>query len=291
MPAFVSSPFDVVVKQIPTTYYDLDLSTDQTDYADADYLEWDKEYVYVLADKYNSSTAANNYYPGTDGQSYTSTRFYKNSSLTISYCDGYVLDIIDFSATTENYAKALADSEWTNASASVSGTKVRVLVEDGTADIDCLIGANCGFTKIRFYYNKTWARNFLDTFTCTGVVAGHENGAISVANPTTVWATLGESISDELKETLKTLPANENGNVNEQAMARYDLVIRKYGKATYTDFIGRFSDGGVNASAKLFGIVNDDNNSPITMIIVLISVLSVASVGGYFFLRKRKENN
>ena len=75
-------------------------------------------------------------------------------------------------------------------------------------------------------------------------------------------------------------------------MARYDLIIRKYGTSAHDDFIGRFGEGKINgplnsANAILGNIVGNANT---IVIIVIISMISVTCIGGYFFLRKRKED-
>lgn len=285
----------VTVKFVPSLYFDLDLSTDKTTSASDSNLSWVRTYGNISMDKASASTNTNNYYPGTSGESYTSTRFYKNSVLTITNTDR--ISVIDFTATTISYANKLASSTWTNAVASATETSVRVLVTDSSANISCTIGDTCGFTNIRFYCEKSWSEDFIDTFTCTGAVEGHLNGDISVANPTVVWASLNTSFSElksDIRNTLKTISANESGDANAQAMARYDLVIRKYninqGNESYNDFIGRFSAGGANAARVDATVFGGNTFNSTTLIIVLVSILSLASVGGYFLIRRRKEN-
>ena len=73
-----------------------------------------------------------------------------------------------------------------------------------------------------------------------------------------------------------------------EAAARYDYIVGMHGTATFGDFLGRSpaAIGGVNVTS-IFGI---DNNSNTTVsIIVVISIIGVASLSGYFFMRKRKE--
>ena len=234
-----------------------------------------------------SGTTNNKKYYSSDD----SWRFYStgDGKITVTANGYYYIKTITFTASDLYFTSVPAGGNWSYSDSvftSLKKKKKTVTLSNGS-----------GTSKINEIEVKVafdWCTYFIDTFTCTGAVAGHENGDISVANPTTVWSDLAAKFvkSDEsLISSLKVLPANINGNIEEKAMARYDLVIRKYGKATYTDFIGRFSDGGVNASAMLFGSIDSSNVSSIYMIIVLISVLSVASIGGYFFLRKRKENN
>lgn len=132
-----------------------DLSTDQTATATTTEMTWTSNYVTMAVAKGSASTNTNNYYPGTSGQNYTSTRFYKNSILTITPVAGYDLSSIEFTATTEGYATTLKNSTWTNATASVSGTIVTVTPTNGTTAISATIGGTCGFTSVKVYYTES----------------------------------------------------------------------------------------------------------------------------------------
>lgn len=92
--------------------------------ATASNLTYSDGVVSISADKASSKTNANNYYPGTSGQSYTHTRFYQNSVVTISAGDNYLKEFTF--TTTSGYADELANSTWTDATASYSGSKVTV---------------------------------------------------------------------------------------------------------------------------------------------------------------------
>ena len=102
-----------------------DLSIDETATASDDALTWTATYVSMAVEKSSATTNANNYYPGKEGQSYTSTRMYKNSVLTITPAGKQITSIV-FTATTNGYATALQSSTWTNASASVNNAVVTV---------------------------------------------------------------------------------------------------------------------------------------------------------------------
>lgn len=147
-----------------------------------------------------------------------------------------------------------------------------------------------GFSLV---YDKTWTQNFLDTFTCSGVTVGNPNGAITVENPEDVWADMAEAFSSlpsSLRASLKTLAAG-NETINARAMERYDLVIRKYGKATYNDFIGRFEADGANPSGlgSMLGIRNQAGGA--LPLVVTVAALGTAAAAGFFiFQRKHKEN-
>lgn len=87
-----------------------------------------------------------------------------------------------------------------------------------------------------------------------------------------------------------------SGTLNEKAMARYDQIITTYNTKsveTYVDFLGRVEAQGLVLKTTSINVVGNDNraNYSTTLIIVAISSLTVLSVGGYFFIRKRKEQN
>lgn len=124
----------VTVTEAPKTV-DIDLTKDQTTTATTDKLEWLGEFVTVTANKAANGTDANNYYPGTEGKEYTSTRFYKNSTLTFTPAPFVVLGEITYVATTPNFANAMANSTWTNATAKADGVIVTITPTDGSKPV------------------------------------------------------------------------------------------------------------------------------------------------------------
>lgn len=130
----------------------LDLSIDETATASNDLISWNKDGFSLEVAKGTSTTNANNYYGG-DTNKRNSTRFYNGMTLTLTPPSGKTILSIVFTATSVNYANALKNSTWTNASAAVSETKVTVTPTDGTTAVSAKIGATCGFTGIEITYN------------------------------------------------------------------------------------------------------------------------------------------
>ncbi len=130
-----------------------DLSIDQTSTATADEISWSSDIVNMHVTKGSSTVDCNNYYPGTIGQSYTSTRFYKNSILNITPHIGYTISRIVFEATTDNYAKILPAAEWTNATCVNSGKTVTITPGNGDNKISTKVSGTCGFNKVTIYYS------------------------------------------------------------------------------------------------------------------------------------------
>ena len=128
--------------------YIWDLSIDSTTEATADKIAWTNDVADMVCLKGGSTTDANNYYPGTEGKTYSSTRFYSNSTLSITPKTGKSLTYYVFKATSEKYAAALANSTWTNAGVVVDGTTVTVVAIDPSVAVSAAIGATCGFTMV-----------------------------------------------------------------------------------------------------------------------------------------------
>ena len=134
-----------------------DLSTDQTATATETEMTWTNTNVTMAAAKDDATTATNNYYPG--GGDYTSTRFYKNSTLTITPKNGFAIKSVVFTATTDGYASALASSSWTNATAAASAKTVTVTPKDGVSAISAEIGATTGHSSVVVYLTKSFGAN------------------------------------------------------------------------------------------------------------------------------------
>ena len=102
----------------------------------------------------------------------------------------------------------------------------------------------------------------------------------------------GLSSSDQ--KVFKRLVANassvEGGDSLQDFLARYDYIIAKY--KLDNDFLHSSADRAEVAKSQfilpLVNIIGENTNT--VAIIVIISMVSVTAIGGYFFLRKRKEN-
>lgn len=128
------------------------LHIDETKTATVDEISWSNDIANLINVRATGGTAANNYYPGTSGHNYTSTRFFKDSVLTISPKEGYKIISIVFEATTNNYASVLINSTWTNAKITDIGNN-KVLIEPIVNDvITSVIGNTCGFIGITVEY-------------------------------------------------------------------------------------------------------------------------------------------
>ena len=127
-----------------------DLSKDQTSEATTSKIAWTSDFVEMWCEKNNAGTATNNYYGGANNR--TSTRFYKDSKLTIAPVSGSVVISAAFKATSDSYASAFENSTWTNASVSLNDKTITITPTDGTQNITALISGTCGFTSVVVEY-------------------------------------------------------------------------------------------------------------------------------------------
>ena len=133
------------------TCYTWDLSVNSTSEATTDSIAWTNSVADMVCTRGDGGTAANNYYPGSGK---TSTRFYKNSTISIAPKTGKSLTYYVFEATTEGYATTLANSTWTNAKVFVEGTTVTIVAKDPTAAVSAVIGDTCGFTRVECHTDE-----------------------------------------------------------------------------------------------------------------------------------------
>lgn len=144
----------VSVAKAPLKYF-IDLTKDETTTATAEKIEWAKDVVTVSDVQAKGGTAANNYYPGAVGKTCTSTRFYKNSTLTFAPKAGITISSVVYEAASENYANAMANSTWTNATVKVEGEKVVITPADGTTTFSAKIGGTTGGKSFTILYEGT----------------------------------------------------------------------------------------------------------------------------------------
>lgn len=136
--------------------YTWNLATESYASASETQMSWTSDNVKMVANKANAGTNTNNYCPPTR----TSTRFYTNSTLTFSPQNNATIVKIEYTATTENYATALANSAWENATASANNTLVTITPTNGAQSISATISANTGASSVKVYYtggsHVTW---------------------------------------------------------------------------------------------------------------------------------------
>lgn len=143
---------------------------------------------------------------------------------------------------------------------------------------------------------------------------GTMNGDLSVCDPsktlsTAVWSGLANKFETALDESensdlfgkmfqfADSTPRDGSGNADtgdslQNALARYDYILEKYGTEDYEDFLGRVESAKVvpaTQGANLWNVsASSDQNSAFAIAAVLGT--GVLAAGGFAFLRRKKED-
>ena len=161
----------------------IDLTTDETTTATEEKLEWKGTILTITSARTNSgNTAANNYYPGVNQ---SSTRFYKGNTLTFTPVKGIKLGTITYTATTDSYATAMANSTWTNATATAKTDATPYIVtitpENGEKAVSATIGATTGGKSFVINYTGEASATAIDNAAVeTPAVKTIENGQLVI---------------------------------------------------------------------------------------------------------------
>ena len=138
----------------------------------------------------------------------------------------------------------------------------------------------------------TWGMpldSYLSEFmTQTGsVCAGSSTDPVALAS---VWSTLSTDwakLSTDDQNTLKSTVASETGTDAQKVMARYDVIIHNH--SSLSDYMGRKNNANYTYKS-IIRVLDSIQNSGATIVIIAISVTSLAAIGGYFLFKKKKEN-
>lgn len=138
----------------------------------------------------------------------------------------------------------------------------------------------------------SFAKTFNTTMSCDegGDTA---NIASKWSSASSAFATAMNALDTDDKTVFKRLVANasavEGGDSLQDMLARYDYIIAKYKLSD--DFLHDGADRGAVQYARVTPLNIVVNNGNTVAIIVVISMISVTAIGGYFFIRRRKEEN
>ena len=105
------------------------------------------------------------------------------------------------------------------------------------------------------------------------------------------WSSLAAAyalLDAETKALFEEGDGDENGSEYYiKALARYDYIVGKYGKETYSDFMGRIEKGKLTLSpASYFAQSNNVNGAALA--ILGICGLAAVTGAGFFFLRRKE---
>ena len=136
---------------------------------------------------------------------------------------------------------------------------------------------------------EAWGKSFMEgttTATCEDINADNSEDLIYSWS---LFEAQYNKISDGAKEIVKKATANNNGSTYlEKAVARYDHIITRYGSklGVNANFIGR----EIKSTSGTHNILASADNGLTIAIIVIVSLVSVSSIGATIVIRKRKTN-
>lgn len=163
----------------------------------------------------------------------------------------------------------------------------------GSSNIKCLTGGTYAFyfdstnnstfiTKVEIAEADEWAQYFLANVGCDATGRNLPTGWSSCA-------TEYGKLSGAAKDIVYGATASEGGTYVEQAVARYDVAVKNH--PSLTKFIVNSGDTPRSAAiANVSSIFRSSETSNTILIVVIFSSIALTSIGGYFFLRHRKEN-
>lgn len=146
-----SATIAVTVTEAGLQDFTWDLTQASYDNASASSVKWINDAATMETTQASGATACNNYLGGDK----TSTRFYSKNSLIFTPAAGVKIIKVEYTATSDGYASALANSTWTNANAVASGTEVVITPTDGTTAFSAVLGATTGASSVKVYYTGT----------------------------------------------------------------------------------------------------------------------------------------
>ena len=137
------------------------------------------------------------------------------------------------------------------------------------------------YKKASQIYADYWAQTFLDSTS---------NGTTCNVNNWSTLASLYNDLPTNAKNELINVEANASTeySIRAQAMARYDFFMSDARFNQGTHFItGRVSSSSLNPLLALF----NNEKSSLLIFISLTTIVSTSLVCGYFFIRRKKEQN
>ena len=126
------------------------------------------------------------------------------------------------------------------------------------------------------------ASDYADKFLAAGLCDGG-----TTAPSTTKWNELAADyalLNKADQELFRLGVPSQTGTNIQQCLARYDYIVSKYGKATYSDFMNR----DPQPLAGSLSSMNNVSNSTMMIVIVSVAVASISLLGVTIFLKKKR---
>lgn len=119
-----------------------------------------------------------------------------------------------------------------------------------------------------------YAQTFLGAFTCDAT--GENEPTFAIKEGSTYWswsllATEYDTLTSVEKEQFRLGVASESGSNIEQALARYDYIVAKYGTSKYSNFMNR-TITPLSSSRSALASVISNNETSVMLIVVMSSI-------------------
>ena len=144
-----------------------------------------------------------------------------------------------------------------------------------------------------------YVQDFNDTIDCQGDDGNTTNVSSKWSSVSSALTTALNKLGDSDKNTFKHLLANasavKDGDSLQDMLARYEYILAKYNGPSYNLGLSDFLNTSVSrdeVSPANIGVFGSENivDASANVAITVIGVIGVTTVGGYFFLRRRKED-
>lgn len=143
-----------------------------------------------------------------------------------------------------------------------------------------------------YYNNYIEARKYAEAFNTALEAVCDADGNTVAADLESAWsaqATAYAALDATLEQPIlknATAKTTSSATAVELCAAKYDYILGKYGTTTLSNFIART----VSPSSANVRFAALANNNTALVVVVITAFVGFTFVGGYFFLRKKKEN-
>ena len=240
-----SAPYSFNLSDETEYNFTWDLRTNSYSSATTSLVTWSNPNVTMTLSKGSSTQDADSYLGGTGSR--TQTRFYTDQVLTLTPSSGVSITKVEFTCSDPNYAAI--QQNWNNAEASISGSVVTVIPENGSNAISVTVSAATRVTGVKVYYtggSPTAQKLTMSTVSCSN--SGENENSLTFAW-TSVSNATGYKVSTDGGTTWgATITALSYTWSNLNAGTEYTLYVKAIGDGTnFTDSDPNFAKGTTKA--------------------------------------------
>ena len=234
----------------------------------------------LTVDTYNSSTGAMTLKSGTKWLSSTAAK-------KTSFADSAFTWTLSFDGTTPILTSSVANGGTMQYNYN-NGTDPRFAPYASTQS-EIHIWNVAEYTDEAIGYATSFIKGDGSSNTCSSTISNWSTHKSNFESLTTGAKNILKNATHNASELYTT----SNEYSIQHCVARYDDAVRKHVElqSAANEFMGRFGVGTVNGELvnPSISLISLDNSNTIA-IIVIISMVSVTAIGGYFFIKRRKVN-